>query len=296
MVSILRSHPISSKPWSSRFSSRARPKGLREQGMDVQPSPCGGHVHSFPAGQARPGLLASTHEDGAWRGLQDRSVTGQQRSNNMRKSISPWWPPRQRMSRHTQEPGSVLFQGLRMCLTLWYCGMLGMALVLFGVVLYFGTQYFLLTPIETDAALHAHTHAELWLTGSLDRACPFLVSSDQSSSSPGQGLSMPERIVSFAHHGPRLPGQHTTGLPPPFLSPTFAKRALETGQPSTDTVDAGGSVGQIYRYALPVPSPTGKGYVGVVGIGESIQVQDQALSLLQLLLVLVCGAKWIRGP
>ena len=57
-----------------------------------------------------------------------------------------------------------------MRLTLWYCGMLGMALVLFGVVLYFGTQYFLLTPNETDAALHAHTHAELWLTGSLDRA------------------------------------------------------------------------------------------------------------------------------
>src|SRR5690242_14019618 len=61
MVSILRSHPISSKPWSSRFSSRARPKGPRGQGMDVQPSPCGGHVHSFVAGQARPGLLASTH-------------------------------------------------------------------------------------------------------------------------------------------------------------------------------------------------------------------------------------------
>jgi hypothetical protein len=98
----------------------------------------------------------------------------------MRRSISSWWPSRQRMSRHTQEPGSGLFQGLRMRLTLWYCGMLGMALVLFGVVLYFGTQYFLLTPIETDAALHAHIHAELWLTGSLDRACPFLVSSDQS--------------------------------------------------------------------------------------------------------------------
>src|SRR5439155_162448 len=65
-----------------------------------------------------------------------------------------------------------------------------------------------------------------------------------------------------------------------FLSTTLAKRALETGQPSTDTVDAGGSVGQIYRYALPVPSPTGKGYVGVVVIGESIQVQEQALSLL----------------
>src|SRR5438093_10393099 len=89
MVSILRSHPISSKLWSSRFSSRARPKGPKEQGMDVQPSPCGGHVHSFVAGQARPGLLASTHEDGTWRGLQDQSVTGQQRSKTCAGAYLP---------------------------------------------------------------------------------------------------------------------------------------------------------------------------------------------------------------
>ena len=207
----------------------------------------------------------------------------------MCRSISPWWPPRQRMSRHTQEPGAGLFQRLRIHLTLWYCGMLGMALVLFGVVLYFGTQYFLLTPIETDATLHAHTHAELWLTGSLDRACPLLVSSDQSGSSPALGLPLSERVVCFDQHGSRLAGEHTTGLPAAFLSTTLAKRALETGQPSTDTVNAGGSVGQIYRYVLPVPSPTGKGYVGVVVIGESIQVQEQALSLLLLLLVSVGG-------
>src|SRR5207248_11722498 len=87
--------------------------------------------------------------------------------------------------------------------------------------------------------------------------------------------------------GSRLAGEQTIGLPAAFLSTTLAKRALETGQPSTDTVDAGGSVGQIYRYALPVPSPTGKGYVGVVVIGECIQVEEQALSLVLLLLVRV---------
>ena len=211
----------------------------------------------------------------------------------MRRSISPWWPPRQRMSRHTQEPGAGLFQGLRMRLTLWYCGMLGLALVLFGVVLYFGTQYFLLTPIETDAALQAQAHAELWLTSSLDRACPLLVSSNQSGSFPALGLPVSERVVCFDQHGSRLAGEHTTGLPAAFLSTTLAKRALETGQPSTDTVDAGGSVGQIYRYALAVPSPTGKGYVGVVVIGESIQVQEQALSL--LLLVVSVGGTSLLG-
>ena len=48
-----------------------------------------------------------------------------------------------------------MFQGLRIRLTLWYCGVLGVALILFGVMLYFGTQYFLLTPIASDAAGHA---------------------------------------------------------------------------------------------------------------------------------------------
>ncbi len=207
----------------------------------------------------------------------------------MRRSISSWWQPRQRKSRHTHRPGGGLFQGLRMRLTLWYCGMLGMALLLFGVALYFGAQYFLLTPIETDAALQAHAHVKQWLTGSLDSACPFFVSSEQSGSSPGPGLPRSEGIVCFDQHGFLLSGQHVTGLSVAFLSTTLAKRALETGQPTTDTVDAGSSVGQVYRYALAVPSPTGKGYVGVVVISESIQVQEQALSLLLLLLLSVGG-------
>src|SRR5258708_34650942 len=94
---------------------------------------------------------------------------------------------------------------------------------------------------------------------------------------------MPERVVCLHAHGSRVAGEHTTGLPAAFPSTTLAKRALETGQPSTDTVDAGGSVGQIYRYALPVPSPTGKGCVGVVVIGDPLQVQDQAPPLRLLL-------------
>lgn len=207
----------------------------------------------------------------------------------MSRSISFWWPPRQRMSRHTQEPGAGLFRGLRMRLTLWYCRMLGLAVVLFGVVLYVGAQYFLLTPIETDIVQQAHAHGEFWLTGSLDRACPFLVSSTQSGSSNGVGLPLPVTVVCFDQHGSLLAGEHTIGLPAALLSTTLAKRALETGQPTADTVDAGGSVGQIYRYALAVPSPTGKGYLGVVVIGESVQTQEHALSLLLLLELSVGG-------
>jgi signal transduction histidine kinase len=126
------------------------------------------------------------------------------------------------------------------------------------------------------------TSGELWFTGSLDRACPFLVSSTQSGSSNGVGLPLPVTVVCFDQHGSLLAGEHTTGLPAALFSTTLAKRALETGQPTADTADAGGSVGQIYRYALAVASPTGKGYVGVVVIGESVQTQEHALSLLLL--------------
>src|SRR5436853_5353735 len=40
-----------------------------------------------------------------------------------------WWPPYHRKGHSSQEPGAVLFQGLRIRLTLWYCGVLGAALI-----------------------------------------------------------------------------------------------------------------------------------------------------------------------
>src|SRR6266566_7604313 len=79
-------------------------------------------------------------------------------------------------SRLSQEAGAAMFQGLRIRLTLWYCGVLGAALVLFGVALYFGTQYFLLSPIEADAAGHARAHVSQVLssaTGACSTFGPF---------------------------------------------------------------------------------------------------------------------------
>src|SRR5213593_1936904 len=85
------------------------------------------------------------------------------------------WSIRHRgKSRLSREAGAALFQGLRIRLTLWYCGVLGAALVLFGVALYFGTQYFLLTPIASDAAMHALVHQNEWYTNSAGQACPAL--------------------------------------------------------------------------------------------------------------------------
>src|SRR2546429_1509744 len=192
-------------------------------------------------------------------------------------------------SRLSQEAGAAMFQGLRIRLTLWYCGVLGVALVLFGVALYFGTQYFLLTPIASDAAMHALVHQNEWYTNSASQACPALGQQGQFGPPPGQGFQRPEQVACFDQNGNLLVGQNTTSFPSAFLTNSLVKTALQTGQPAHDIVDAGGTSGQIYRYALVVPNQTGNGNVGVVLIGESVQPQESALSLLLTLLLSIGG-------
>src|SRR5438874_11247925 len=108
-----------------------------------------------------------------------------------------WWFLHLVKGRFSQEAGAALFQGLRIRLTLWYCGVLGAALVLFGVVLYLGAQYFLLHPIEADAQTHAQVHMNEWLSGAIDRACPAFGPRGQFGSPPGQSFLMPELVVCF---------------------------------------------------------------------------------------------------
>src|SRR5216684_3868571 len=100
---------------------------------------------------------------------------------------SAWWS-HVRWGRLSREAGAALFQGLRVRLTLWYCGVLGAALVLFGVALYFGTQHFLLAPVESDAQAHALVHEKDWRTNLLAQACPLLnPQGSQFGPFPGQG-------------------------------------------------------------------------------------------------------------
>ncbi len=199
------------------------------------------------------------------------------------------WPLRLRQRRLSQEPGAALFLGLRVRLTLWYCGVLGTALVLFSAALYLGAQYFLLGPIEANAARHAQVHVNIWLKGSLNRACTSFAPPGQFGPPPGQGFPGPEMVACFDQNGSLLQNTNTASLPPTFLTNTLAKMALQTDQPASDTVAGGGTVGLIYRYALAVPSSTGSGNAGVVLVGESVQAQESALSLLLILLLTVGG-------
>lgn len=192
--------------------------------------------------------------------------------------------------RFSQEAGEALFRGLRTRLTLWYCGVLGAAIVFFGVLLYIGAQYFLLTPIYQSAAGHARAHVNQWVTDSMERACnvsgPF---SHEVSPPFPENESMREMVVCFDQHGSVAPGTNTTGLGSAFFSNTLAKAALQTGQVKTDSVDAGGTARQVYRYAQAVANPNGGGYLGVVMVGESIRVQEGVLTLLLELLLGVGG-------
>jgi signal transduction histidine kinase len=204
----------------------------------------------------------------------------------MNRGRSVWWSLHRRKGRLSQGPEAALFQGLRIRLTLWYSGVLGAALVLFGVVLYFGVQHFLLAPVKADVATHADVRVEQWLTFSPARACR--VPPDRFGPPPTLRQPMSEMVACFDQNGSLLQDENTAQLPPAFLTTTVVKTALQAGM-ANDMVDGGGTVGPIYRYALAVPSPTGSGNVGVVLIGKSIQTQESVLSLLLMLLLTVGG-------
>jgi signal transduction histidine kinase len=203
--------------------------------------------------------------------------------------ISSWWPLGRRKSRLSQGPEAALFQGLRIRLTLWYCLVLCAALVIFSVILYLGARYFLLTPVENMTSAHARDHAFMWLKGSPERACSSFGSPGHFAAPPAdQGAPIFEMVACFDQYGTLVQSNNTAQLPSAFLSNAVAMQALQTGS-AEDTIDVGGQVGRIYRVAQAVPNPSGNGYIGVVVIGESIQVQQDALSLILILLLSIGG-------
>jgi len=206
-----------------------------------------------------------------------------------RSSFARW--PWQRQRRHfAQEASVALFRELRIRLTLWYCGVLGAALILFGLALYFGTQYFLLTPITSDTQMQAQGRVHMYLADQIDHGCPSNNSPSQFGP-PGQNYQMSVLFACFDQNGSLLPYEVTAGLPSAFLSNTLVKTALQTGQSASNIVNTGSTYGQVYCYALVVSAG---GSSGVILVGESVQAQESALALL-LDLLLALGAVALLG-
>jgi signal transduction histidine kinase len=208
----------------------------------------------------------------------------------MNRSRPAWLPMLHGKGRLSREPGAAIFQGLRVRLTLWYCAVLGAALVLFGVFLYLGVQYLLLSPVEANLSKHAQFHTGQLAVSPYD-ACssttfaPQPGSPDQPSSSSGQA-PMSELVACYDQNATLLPAGNTTKLPNAFLSNTLAKAALQQGT-VTDIVDGGGTIGPIYRYAILVSSPDGG--VRIMQFGTYVNVQESALSALLTLLLTIGG-------
>ncbi len=198
----------------------------------------------------------------------------------------------------SREPGARMFQGVRLRLTLWYCGVLAAALVLFGVALYFGVQQVLLGSTRDYLATQEHGRFEQW----------------EHYGVPPCSVSMPRGGFPFGHDQTRPPGFDDNNLmvacfdqngalmdtssggqyPAAFLSDNLAKEAWQTnppGQPVTDTVNGGGNVGTIYRCAQVVSVD---GSQMVLQVGTSIAVQEKALQVLLMLLFAV-GAATLVG-
>lgn len=202
-----------------------------------------------------------------------------------------WRLLQRRGGRRTQEAGESLFHGLRVRLTFWYCGVLCAALVIFGVALYFGTQIALVQPIENDVRANAWQHAQQW-GGPRNQPCPLIYSDDSPAFAPDtHGFAPPAMVLCFDASGNLLANQGTASLPAAFLNKSLVQQALQASNGcADDTVDAGGTSGFVYRYAVVASTPGGR-VQGVIMVGESVQPQYNALStLLMLLLSIGAGA------
>ncbi|GHO70993.1 hypothetical protein KSC_098850 [Ktedonobacter sp. SOSP1-52] len=201
----------------------------------------------------------------------------------MKNEPSLFWRFRRYLHRQSREPGAALFSGLRLRLTLWYSSVLAIALIFFGVTLYFGVQQLLLSPVSDDLISRAQHGAQEWLTISPDHPC----------SMPSLPLSGyvphdPILIACFDQSANLLQEEDTPQLPTAFLDTSLALKAMQNGSAS-GIIDTGGPLGQVDCYALGIPGPDGKSYLGAIVVGKSVQPQETALSIILTLLFAVGG-------
>lgn len=211
------------------------------------------------------------------------------------------WPWAGRATHTTQIKGALLFGRIRLSLTLWYCGVLAAALLLFGSALYIGVQQLLLNRVQTQLTERALHWEQFWQAnprhGCNQHTTPARAPSGKgtvptANEVEGHPPILPPGIrttLYAACYGPTgtvlMPFMAPAG-PGAFYAANLVQEAIRQGTAS-DTVDGGEGVGALYRYALAVPTPHHPGQIlGVVLLGESIEGQTEALrTLLNLLLI-----------
>ncbi|GAC1331607.1 MAG: hypothetical protein NVSMB22_23650 [Chloroflexota bacterium] len=186
-----------------------------------------------------------------------------------------------RQSSATAQDSMQMFQGIRIRLTLWYSGVLALALLVFGVTVYFGVRQALLGPLERKLHTDAQALVEAWQTyPSIPREIhlPGVHHDDY------QFWYVNGRIFVPPRHGSLLTAA------PNFTDVPIAPAALREGT-ITDTVSS--PRGTLERYAVTVRDAHGS-VLGVVVVGTEIGRELRALHIL-LLLLLALGALTLLG-
>jgi len=196
--------------------------------------------------------------------------------------LRPWGIGR---ARHV-EPGAALFRGIRLRLTLWYSGVLAVALIASGLVLYFGLQDLTLSPVKEYLRAQADFHEREWL-----RTPPHICGQPGGRPPPPARFqaTLPVYVACFDLEGNLLnsmalpPGGASTP-PEAFLQSPLLAKTLQDGT-SDDVIDAGDDLGPVYRVAIIVRDPGFGSPLGVVQVGRSIAALADTLQLVRSLLL-----------
>ncbi len=188
--------------------------------------------------------------------------------------------------------GAAAFGRLRSQLTLWYSAILAGMLILFGVLLYLGTQELLLGPVKDEVQQQADAFKQGWEYHPNDPCRP-------PNNGPGSPVvisnSQTLLVVCYDLNGNIAGGalslslaQSPGLLSSPFFTEPLLTQASEQGS-ATDTINGGPALGTIYRYAEVVPDLSGNGTLGVVQVGALIGPQESTLQLLLIMLLILGG-------
>ncbi len=182
-------------------------------------------------------------------------------------------------------PEVAIFSGLRSRLTLWYSGVLAVALVLLGVGLYFGVQQVLFEGVNNDLKQYASQRVGQLQHGNADFSCssPALQPPDHAGPDDQYG-PVPVMAACYSQNARLILDPGTYLLPSAFLNNNLAQRALQSDHEVTDIVDAGGTTGHIYRYAIVTYVPYLQQNI-VVQVAESVEPEEAALQVLLTLLL-----------
>ena len=190
----------------------------------------------------------------------------------------------QKISQPSSEPGGALFARLRLNLTLWYTGVLSVALVVFGFALYFTVSNVLQQPIRAQLDEFAPNISRDWQRIP-SRAClpPDGGRIDGRPAPDGTALY----IACFAADGTQIgvrtnfgsltdepQGFPDTSLIAPALKDGTAERIIHNGNNS------------LYIVAYMVRDPNTGQPLGVIEIARSIAETENALAVLRTVLLL----------